>query len=178
MLSDWDCFERARDGDEIAWKILYNKYYKLLLKITLLITGSVDTAKDLVQETFIKMINVKLKNRDGSFKSYITTTAYRLALKDKEYSKRNYGLDNVEMPDETSSPLETIIKTESDKIVVGLINSLPNNQRDILILRLYGEQSYEDIARLLKLPLGTVKSRIFYAVKLCRKKLTEKGITK
>ena len=177
MLSDWDYFDRARDGDEIAWKILYNKYYKLLLKITLLITGSIDTAKDLVQETFIKMINVRLKHRDGSFKSYIATTAYRLALKDKEYSKRNNGLDNVEIPDETSSPLEAIIKTESDKIVVGLINSLPDNQRDILILRLYGEQSYEEIARLLKLPLGTVKSRIFYAVKLCRKKLIEKGIT-
>ncbi len=176
MLSDWDYFDRARNGDEIAWKILYNKYYKLLLKITLLITGSIDTAKDLVQETFIRMINIKLKHRDGSFKSYIATTAYRLALKAKEYSKRNNGLDNVEIPDETSSPLETIIKTESDKIIVGLINSLPDNQRDILILRLYGEQSYEEIARLLKLPLGTVKSRIFYAVKLCRKKLTEKGI--
>ncbi len=176
MLSDWDYFDRARNGDEIAWKILYNKYYKLLLKITLLITGSIDTAKDLVQETFIRMINIRLKNRDGSFKSYIATTAYRLALKAKEYSKRNNGLDNVEIPDETSSPLETIIKTESDKIIVGLINSLPDNQRDILILRLYGEQSYEEIARLLKLPLGTVKSRIFYAVKLCRKKLTEKGI--
>ena len=148
-----------------------------LERFAISLTTNLDDAKDLVQETFIKMINIRLKHRDGSFKSYITTTAYRLALKDKEYSKRNYGLDNVEMPDETISPLEAIVKTENDKIVVGLIGSLPDNQRDILILRLYGEQSYEEIARLLKLPLGTVKSRIFYAVKLCRKKLIEKGIT-
>lgn len=176
MTSDWDYFDRARNGDENAWNFLFNRYYKLLLNISLLISGSIDVAKDLTQETFIRMINAKVKHREGSFKTYISTIAYRLALKEKDHLKRNVNLENLNIPDDTSSPHELVIKTERENYIVRTVASLPEHQKEILILRLYGEQSYEDIARLMNLPLGTVKSRIFYAVKFCREKLLEKGI--
>jgi RNA polymerase sigma-70 factor (ECF subfamily) len=176
MTSDWDYFDRARNGDENSWNLLFNRYYKLLLNICLFITGSIDVAKDLTQESFIRMIKAKVKHREGSFKNYISTIAFRLALKEKDHLKRNINLENLNIPDETSSPHELVIKTEREKYLVRIIESLPEHQKEILILRLYGEESYEDIARLMNLPLGTVKSRIFYAVKFCREKLIEKGI--
>ena len=122
------------------------------------------------------MIKVKVKHRKGSFKSYISTIAYRLALKEKGHLKQNVNLENLNISDESSSPHELVIKTERENFIVRTVASLPEHQKEILILRLYGEQSYEDIARLMNLPLGTVKSRIFYAVKFCREKLLEKGI--
>jgi len=176
MTSDWDYFEKARNGDENAWNLLFNRYYKFLLNISLIITGSIDIAKDLTQETFIRMVKAKVKHKEGSFKSYISTIAYRLALKEKGHLKRNVNLENLNIQDESSSPHELVIKNERDNYIVRIITALPKQQKEILILRLYGEQSYEDIARLMNLPLGTVKSRIFYAVKFCREKLLEKGI--
>jgi len=53
-------------------------------------------------------------------------------------------------------------------MVASAINNLDNAHRDILLLRFYAGLSYDEIAVLLDIPLGTVKSRIFYAVKSCR----------
>ncbi len=176
MTSDWDYFDRARNGDENAWNFLFNRYYRLLLNIGLLITGSIDVAKDLTQETLIRMIKAKVKHREGSFKTYISTIAYRLALKEKGRAKRISSTENLQIIDDTNSPLDLVIRAEKEKYIYNIIVSLPEDQKEILILRLYGEQSYDDIARTMQIPLGTVKSRIFYAVKQCREKLLEKGI--
>ena len=176
MTSDWDYFDRARNGDENAWNFLFNRYYRLLLNIGLLITGSIDVAKDLTQETLIRMIKAKVKHREGSFKTYISTIDYRLALKEKGRAKRISSTENLQIIDDTNSPLDLVIRAEKEKYIYNIIVSLPEDQKEILILRLYGEQSYDDIARTMQIPLGTVKSRIFYAVKQCREKLLEKGI--
>jgi RNA polymerase sigma factor (sigma-70 family) len=59
-----------------------------------------------------------------------------------------------------------------------VMQSLSDDQREILALRYFGGHSYEEIARITGIPIGTVKSRIFYAIKTCREKLTERGVFK
>lgn len=176
MNSDWDYFRLAKDGDEKAWNTLFNRYYRYLIKITSLITGSIDAAKDLVQDTFVRIMKAKVKHNEGNFKTYISTVAYRLALREKKHLGRQTDINGMEIHDETVSPLESVIKSERDKYIVRIISSLPDNYKDILVLRFYGEHSYDDIAVITQLPLGTVKSRIFYAVKKCRDKLKAEGI--
>jgi RNA polymerase sigma-70 factor (ECF subfamily) len=144
--------------------------------MTSLITGSIDSAKDVVQETFVKLFSGKIKHQDGNFKTYITTIAYRLALKEKYRKQRVQNVENISIIDNLSSPIENQIKNENQKFIFNAITSLPKHQREILILRFYGEHSYEEIAKITELPLGTVKSRIFYAVKTCRSKLKEMGV--
>jgi RNA polymerase sigma-70 factor (ECF subfamily) len=176
MISDWDCLERARKGDEDAWRLLFKRHNNSLIKFTSLITGSIDVAKDLAQESFIRLLRSRTKHSDGNFKTYLSTIAYRLALKEKKRRQRSHNLDGFEMAAETPTPLEALVEQEQSRHVVRAIHALPEHQRDILVLRFYREHSYDEIARITKLPLGTVKSRIFYAVKTCQEELHKKGV--
>jgi RNA polymerase sigma-70 factor (ECF subfamily) len=140
-----------------------------------LVTGSAAAAQDLVQDSFIELIRWRPGHRKGSFKAYLSTAVYRRALKEKKRSGLMSSLDRVDLEDSAVSPLEGVVKEERDRAIAGAIRSLDRDHRDILVLRFYGGHSYRAIAEMTGLPLGTVKSRIFYAVKICRKRLKEKG---
>jgi len=176
MSSDWDYLIRARNGDEEASVFIFNKYNKSVTRMTTLITGSLDSAKDIVQETFFRLINNRIKHQKGNFKTYLTTIAFRLALKEKYRLKRNQSVIDEDFEDNFHSPIEKRINEETQNNVFQAICSLQPNQRDILVLRFYGDHSYEEISDITRLPIGTVKSRIFYAVKACGKKLKERGV--
>ena len=84
MTSDWELVRKAKNGDTNSWNDLFTKYYKHLIRVAVLIIGSVDGAKDIVQETFLRLIRSRIKHYKGNFKSYITLIAFRLALKEKK----------------------------------------------------------------------------------------------
>ena len=176
MTSDWECLKAARNGDEEAWLILSKRYKRKLINMTALITGCEETAQDLTQDTFCRLLNAKVKNYAGSFQAYIATIAYRLALKARYRMIRNRNIEEVEIADESSNPAEEIIRSQENRLIFQTVNSLEEGHRDVLILRFYGGLNYEEIATAIGIPIGTVKSRIFYAVKSCRQKLKEKGV--
>jgi RNA polymerase sigma-70 factor (ECF subfamily) len=70
------------------------------------------------------------------------------------------------------------IRDDTDRIIFQVIQSLSAEHREILTLRLIGGQSYEEIASLTGVPIGTVKSRMFYAVKICREMMKQRGVFK
>jgi RNA polymerase sigma-70 factor (ECF subfamily) len=82
----------------------------------------------------------------------------------------------LELASPDPSPLEEAIADERQREVARVLLSLPTHQRDILILRLHGNHSYEEISEMTGLPLGTVKSRIFHAVKVARTTMKKRGI--
>ena len=177
MPEGWELLKAAQNGDESAWIDLVGKYNPLLIRIASLITGTPHLAADLAQETFIRLFRVNIKRTDGSFKYYITKIVHNLAL--KAYKKQKHETsypEYLEIIDNADTAVDKILNEERNRLIMQTINSLDDIQRQILILRFYGELSYEDISKLLKLPLGTIKSRIFYAVKACRKKMLEQGV--
>ncbi|MBL1213633.1 MAG: RNA polymerase sigma factor [Ignavibacteriae bacterium] len=176
MKTDWDHLANAKNGDEKSAEILFSKYSKSIIKMAALITGSLDSGKDVAQETFLRLINKKAKHHEGSFKTYVTTIAYRLALKEKYRTNKSHSINEKDFIDENDSQINNQCEEETKINIFEAINSLPLNQKEILVLRFYGCHSYEEIAGITKLPIGTVKSRIFYAVKACGKKLKQKGI--
>ncbi len=176
MTTDWENLRRARKGDESAWKVLVDHYQKRLIKMTILITKSAAAAQDIVQETFLYLIRSNARHHDGNFRAYISTITYHLALKEKKRLLREDGLENSVLTDKSLHPLDTVLLKERDIQIAGAINSLSEDHRDVLVLRFYGDHSYEEIAGITGQPIGTVKSRIFYAVKKCREKLMQKGV--
>ncbi len=174
ITEDWQCLDLARRGDETAWRILFHRHYPSLVKMTLCVTGSPDAARDTAQESFVRLLRVRIRHRNGTVRSFLSTIAYRLALKERKREARH--LVAMEMADGSPDPLEQAIRDETDRMIIRVLRSLPGDQRVILGLRFFGEHSYEDIARITGLPLGTVKSRIFYAVKSCREKLRNMGV--
>lgn len=176
MNDDWRCLELAREGDEAAWRVLFERHYPSLVRMASCITGSVDTARDLAQESFVRLLRVKIRHRKGSLKSYLATIAYRLALKERKRRSSINDLDTLPLADDSPSPLELAIQNETDRIIVRVMQSISIEQREILALRYFGEHSYEEIAEITEIPIGTVKSRIFYAIKTCQEKLKERGV--
>jgi len=174
--SDWECFVRAQRGDETAWRVLVEQHQARLLALALFITGSAIAADDVVQETFVRALGVKMRDTAGTVQGFLSTIAYRLALKEAKRVRRNTELDELDLPDHGQNALEGILNDERDRSVARAIRTLDAEHRDVLVLRFYGGYSYEEIAKIVEAPLGTVKSRIFYAVKSCRETLQQKGV--
>jgi RNA polymerase sigma-70 factor (ECF subfamily) len=173
---DWECFARARQGDETAWRALVARHQPRLAALAFFITRSIDAADDVVQETFVRALGARVSHSDGTVQGFLSTIAYRLALKEAQQTRRTVNLDTLDLPDDAQNALGSVLANERDCLVVEAIESLDAEHRDVLILRFYGDCSYAEIAGLLAAPLGTVKSRIFYAVRSCRETLRKKGV--
>jgi RNA polymerase sigma-70 factor (ECF subfamily) len=176
--SEWEYFIQAQQGDEMAWRVLVGRHQTRLTALALFITGSATAANDVVQETFVRAMGAKIRQYTGTVNGFLGTIAYRLALKEADRERRNVELKSLDLTDTEQSPLSNILKDERDRFVAEAIRGLNPEHRDVLILRFYGDYSYEEIARLINVPLGTVKSRIFNAVKSCRESLRQKGVLK
>ncbi len=176
MNSEWECFLRAQAGDESAWRVLIGQYQPRLTALALLITGSAPAADDVVQETFVRALEARIKQFTGSVQGFLATIAYRLAVKEARRVRRNVELETTEIADTANGPLDDALNNERDRLVAGVIGELDAEHRDVLVLRLYGGYSYNEISETLQIPLGTVKSRIFHSVRNCRDRLKQKGV--
>ncbi len=176
MTSDWEYLGRARNGEKEAWRLLFERHYEALVRMSALITGSIDAASDIAQEAFTRLLNDRNEHHGGSFKAYLSTIAFHLALKERARSRRAGEVGERESPDDSPTPLQFLVKREAQRHLVEVLHRLPDRYRETIVLRFYGEQSYEEMAETLGVPIGTVKSRIFYAVKECRKRMKKRGV--
>jgi RNA polymerase sigma-70 factor (ECF subfamily) len=173
---EWDCLIRAQRGEKQAWGALVVGTQSRLLALALLITGSKTAAEDVVQETFARALEAKLKNTSGTVLGFLSTIAFRLALKDVRRANRHVDAEHVDFVDSRSNPLEEILEVERDRAVARAIAELDAAHRVVLVMRFYGGHSYEEIAAELRIPIGTVKSRMFHAVRACRDTLRQTGV--
>lgn len=176
MDSSWERLIRARRGEEGPCRELVELYQTRLMALAILMTGSPDAAQDIVQETFVRALSARVKNTTGTVHGFLGTIAYRLALKESKRSGKNVDIERVKPLDLKINPLENVLIDERDRLVAQAIDALDEDHRDALVLRFYGGCSFEEIAAISGIPIGTAKSRIFYAVKNCRKLLREKGV--
>jgi RNA polymerase sigma-70 factor (ECF subfamily) len=175
---EWELFFRARGGNEKAWRELVGKFQTRLAALALLITGSAAATDDIVQETFLRAFEAGIRNTAGTVSGYLGTIAYRLALKEVKRLRREADLEGKYLPDDSGNPLESILTRERDRLVAEAIGALDDAHRETLVLRFYGGHSYDEIASILQIPSGTVKSRMFNAVATCRMLLRQKGVLK
>ncbi len=176
MMDDWLRLDLARKGDEASWRSLFEGHYSALVRMAFFITGSLAGAQDVAQEAFVSLLRGNIRHRNGSLTSFLSTVAYRLALKERARLLAMGKLDAVPVVDGSPSVLERAIRDETDRLIVAAVRGLAFEQREVLTLRFFGGHSYEEIARILEIPVGTVKSRIFYAVRACRATLKEQGV--
>ncbi len=179
-MDDWTLYRQAKRGNEAAWRMLIARHGPRLLNLVAFTTGSPEAAQDAVQEVFLDLYKRPPKHQKGSLASYLSTAAWRLALKAKKRHARVVRLQVDEdhaggIEDEQPSALDTVLKSERDVYVMRAINRLEDDLRDVVLLRFYGGLAYDAIAREVGVPLGTVKSRLFRAVRLCGEQLKQIG---
>lgn len=175
-VTDWQYLQAAQRGDQQAWRVLFRRYHALIVRITTAIAGSADAGQDLAQEAFIRLLRCTIPDEKRSFKAFVTTTAYRLAFKHTQRTRAQSSPVLEEAASSAPTPLETTIQNETGRMIRQVIRSLPPEQRTVVALRFIAEHSYDEIAHITGIPIGTVKSRLFYAIRTCREQLHQRGV--
>ncbi|MFA4015269.1 MAG: hypothetical protein RUDDFDWM_000349 [Candidatus Fervidibacterota bacterium] len=190
-LMDEELVEMAQNGDRNAFTILVKRYQDRIYNLIYRYVGNVEDALDLTQETFIKAF-VKLGEFRGNSKFY--TWLYRIAvnacidfrrrerisivhwddIKPNEFDRLDMdeSMNSVDVVGEDNNPEMHMLKSELKQIVREAISALPEHLRIVLILREYEDLSYEEIASIVGCRVGTVKSRLFQAREMLKRKLS------
>lgn len=183
---DYDLVERAKANEQAAFARLLEKYQKPLYYHINKIVHDKEILDDLIQEIFLKAFD-NIHSFDASYA--FSTWLYRIATNhsidylrkkklrtlsiDEPYQTKDGEL-TLEIPDEGSEADETILKQERAAIILDAISNLPERYEKIIRLRHMEEKSYQEIAGIMDLPLGTVKAHIFRARELLNKQLKDK----
>jgi len=176
-VGEEELLERARNGDDKAFSLLIENYEKYVYNVILRIVEEKEEAKDIAQETFIKAyMNIKTFRKDSSFKTWIYRIAVNTAmdyLRRKVRSKIDLVTtheDGLEVKN-FQTPEEVIEQKLTIEMVRKEISKLPLDYKVALILKDIEGMSYEEISNILKINLGSVKSRIWRARNLLRERM-------
>jgi RNA polymerase sigma-70 factor (ECF subfamily) len=184
-LSDHALIEATKQGDEAAFAEIVNRYRNPITNFLYRFLNDYEEAVDLAQETFVRVyFAIERYHTDYAFSTYIYRIATNLAISEIRKRKRRKllsltGLFQTEdesetefqPPDEKSLQDENLIEDERNRMIARAIAALPDKYRAPIILREIEDKSYEEIAQILNLGLGTTKSRISRARNLLKEKL-------
>lgn len=182
-LSDKELLYDVIDGNLDSFDIIVDRYKNRLMNFVFRFVKDYDVAEDIVQETFLRVFR---KRRDykaiANFSTWIFTIAGNLAKSELRRRKRwrfmsidekNEGESTFELPDTGMSPDRATAVRMLDENVQNAIFSLQEKYKEALILRDIEGMSYQEIAEVTDVPVGTVKSRVNRARLKLQKKLKE-----
>ena len=156
-------------GDEAAWEQIVKTYTKRVYNVAYRYTGRFDTAEDLTQEIFLRIYQslTSYKPEVGTLINWMLTVARNLCIDHLRQSRRYQkvaGSEELEVLDfkfgTVADPVTTLRAQEKARMVRAGIDSLSPELREAILLRDMEELSYQEITQMLKIPEGTVKSRI------------------
>jgi len=165
--------ERCKNGDARAFDELVERYQKRVYNFAFGIAGNQDDANDVAQEAFVRVLtSIQTFRGDANFTTWIYRIVTNVYLDERKKSKshRLISLDDYIDLEENSvsrqiideSPQPDVVAENKEKYLAirKAVNSLPDYQRIIVTLYHLHDRSYEEIAEILHLPIGTVKSRL------------------
>jgi RNA polymerase sigma-70 factor (ECF subfamily) len=183
--SEDDLIEACIRGDELAWRKLIETFHKCVYSTAYHMLCNHEDALDAVQDVFIKVFEGLRKFRRGSS---LSTWIYRICINvclDRLRRRKETLMSSlsdeereglIELPDPSPPPEEVVEKNELKELVRSAINSLPAHMRMVVVLCDLEGLSYDEVAKILGVPVGTVKSRLNRARLSLRNILQSKGI--
>ena len=166
---------QAQRGDRNAYGELVCRHYEGVSSVVYRLCGDAQIAQDATQEAFIRAW-VKLPGYQprSPFRNWVYRIAVNTAL-DMLRQKRVERIEDDEemsmVADKSPQPEAAYIEKENVDFLRSAVRALPEAARSVLVLREYGELSYDEIASVLEIPIGTVMSRLNYARSSLRKTL-------
>ena len=185
LLKDEDqiLVKKALGGDQKAYHTLVARHKRAVFHIIYKIVSDQEEASDLMQETFMKaFVSLSTYNPQYRFSTWLYKIAANSAIDYLRKKKRGTVSLNepikteedqieVEVPDWSKNPEAEWVAKQKAMSIEEAIQSLPKQFREVIIYRHKEDKSYEEISEILKIPVGTVKARIFRARELLKKKL-------
>lgn len=175
----------AKQTEIEEFEAVFNCYKNMVFKLAYLTVGNAQEAEDIMQEVFIKVYRAQgsFNSDKGNFNCWLRRiTINQIISRRRRKSLSSLPLEVLEEEgtefrgDPDSSPEELLIKQEEKKSIREAMRFLDRKHRAVLVLRYFDNLSYNEIAGVLEIPLGTVKSRINTAIKALRKELGERRV--
>ena len=170
-----------KHGDEAAFAELMRRHGPPLMKFLRGMLGSDSPdADDVYQETWLRMINNGSKWNGGSFKAWMTTVARNLAIDNIRRRKPALSLDAENedgaklgdmIRDHRPSASEQITSAETEQEIIAAVNRLPDDQKEVFLMRTAEGMSFKEIAETLDISINTALGRMHYAVGKLKKTL-------
>ncbi len=168
--------EKARNGDMQAFKSLIQRYEQQIASTVIGMVGEGPEAQDIGQETFIRFYhNLQNFRGDSSVGTYLTRIAINLCLNELKRRKRNqkrYDGTTEEM-NRVMDPLNPHEQKDHQEWLLKALSALDAKYKSVVVLRLVEGYSTKETARILKLPQGTVLSRLSRGVEKLKQLLNE-----
>jgi RNA polymerase sigma-70 factor (ECF subfamily) len=185
-VTDQELIGRYLAGNQSSLEKLIRRHKNRIFAYILMIVKEKELAEDLFQDTFIKVINTIRSGsykEEGKFIQWAMRIAHNLIIDHFRKSKRIPTIENrddFDIFDKVRIPVESIeeriITEQIHKDVKKLIDYLPKEQREVLIMRHYGDMSFKDIAEVTNVSINTALGRMRYALINLRKLVNEKNI--
>ena len=186
-LSDATLITLYKNGDEGAFELLVHKHKSRIYSTIYLIVKDRYIAEDLLQETFIKVIEIVKGGRyleEGKFLPWVVRIAHNMAIdyfrKEKRYptivTEDGSNLFE-EMSFATDSEDSVRMRGETHKFLRQCIQALPEAQREVLLLRHFANMSFQEIAENTGVSINTALGRMRYALINLRKKMIQNNYT-
>lgn len=186
LLNDKDLIAQYLEGDDKSFEILLNRHQSKIYTSIYLFVKDTELAQDIFQEVFIKIIDTLRKgkyNHEGKFLQWAMRISYNMCVDHFRRSKRRTKVspsetfdifDVLESKDENKEV--RMIKSQTHQKVRNLIDMLPPEQKEVVILRHYADMSFKEIAQLTRVSINTALGRMRYALINIRKMVDEKQI--
>jgi RNA polymerase sigma-70 factor (ECF subfamily) len=168
-ISDAECVRRLQRGETDAFETLVRRHQKAIFNLVYRMLGDYDEAAEISQETFLSAYRgIGQFRGDAHFSTWLYRIAFNHAStrrKSLNLAQQRYtSLDGAEaIGDETVDPARTAEQKELQQRVQQALNSLDKDDAAIILLRDLQDASYDEVAAILEIPVGTVKSRLHRA---------------
>jgi len=186
MLNDQELIARYVDGDEHSFEVLLNRYKAKIYTTIYLFVKDQALAEDIFQEVFIKIIDTLRRgkyNHEGKFVQWAMRISYNMCV---DYHRRHKRRAHINPSDDfdifevlrlsDDGPDTQIMRSETHDRIRHLVDALPEEQREVVILRHYADMSFKEIAALTRVSINTALGRMRYALINIRKMMEEKSI--
>ncbi len=188
VKSDKELIERYQDGDVRSFELLIGRYQKQVYSYILTLVKDKQLADDVFQDTFVKVIQTiksKAYKDDGRFVQFAMRIAHNLVidhfrkenrLPTVESSSEDYNyIDNVPITDHSVEQGMIVDQVHSD--LHRMIAFLPDEQREVLRMRIFDDMSFKDIADVTNVSINTALGRMRYALINLRKMMVANNMT-
>ncbi|MEM9834864.1 MAG: sigma-70 family RNA polymerase sigma factor [Bacteroidota bacterium] len=185
-LNDRQLINLYLDGKEKAFEELLNRHQQKIYTSIYLFVKDQAVAEDIFQEVFIKIIDTLRKgkyNHEGKFLQWAMRIAYNMCVDTFRRNKRRpfvSATETFDIFDVLQSPEanaeQSMIRSQTHDKIRKLVDALPPEQREVVILRHYADMSFKEIAKLTRVSINTALGRMRYALINMRKMIEEREI--
>lgn len=180
---DPELVKAALAGSQSAYQALLKRHQKQIFEVVNRLVRNREEARDLVQETFMKAFGSLATYREEyRFSTWLNRIAANCSIDHIRKKKiEALSLDQpvltedsqvtLEVPDWSTNPEAEWVEKQTSLTIQEAIDSLPRDYKEVIVFRHKEEKSYQEIAAILGIPVGTVKARIFRGRELLKKKL-------